>query len=97
VISFDAAQRSNDQASQQDFEVRVDGFVVGIYTPAGTAYRRFATATFTRTVGAYTVDFLCSTRPAATTPRSWTISGSRRPDGNAASSMAACSARCRAP
>jgi hypothetical protein len=57
VITFDAAQRSNGQASQQDFEVLVDGIVVGMFTPASTAYRRFATTTFTLTAGAHTVVF----------------------------------------
>jgi hypothetical protein len=57
VITFDAAQRGNFQASQQDFEVLVDGGVVGTFTPAGTAYQRFATATFTATAGTHTVIF----------------------------------------
>ena len=39
VITFDAAQRGNFQASRQDFQVLVDGAVVGTFTPSGTAYQ----------------------------------------------------------
>ena len=41
-MRFDAAQRGDSQASQQDFQVLVDGIVVGTFTPTGTSY------TFTR-------------------------------------------------
>ena len=37
VLTFDAAQRGNDQASRQDFSVLVDGTVVGTFTPSGTS------------------------------------------------------------
>ena len=37
-VSFQAAQRANYQASQQDFRVLVDGVVVGTFTPSGTGY-----------------------------------------------------------
>src|SRR5262249_4132934 len=47
TISFDAAQRANVQASRQDFQVLVDGVVVGTFTPAGPSYQAYATATFT--------------------------------------------------
>ena len=39
VITFDAAQRGNYQASRQDFQVLVDGVVVGTFTPSGTSYQ----------------------------------------------------------
>src|SRR5262249_4366420 len=51
TISFDAAQRANSQASRQDFEVLVDGVVVGAFTPAGPSYQAYATATFTVAAG----------------------------------------------
>jgi hypothetical protein len=50
-ISFDAAQRANFQASRQDFEVLVDGVVVGTFTPSGTSYQGYATAVFTVSAG----------------------------------------------
>jgi len=57
VISFQAAQRGNYQASQQDFAVTVDGRTVGTFTPAGTAYGSYATAPFTVAAGAHTIAF----------------------------------------
>ena len=57
VITFNAAQRGNYQASRQDFSVLVDGAVVGTFTPSGTTYQSFSTAAFTVTAGAHTVKF----------------------------------------
>ena len=57
VITFDAAQRGNYQASQQDFEVLVDGAVVGTFTPSGTSYSRYITAAFTVAAGSHTIAF----------------------------------------
>ena len=57
VISFDAAQRQNYQASHQNFKVLVDGTVVGTFTPSGTAYQGYITAAFTVTAGAHTIAF----------------------------------------
>jgi glucose/arabinose dehydrogenase/endogenous inhibitor of DNA gyrase (YacG/DUF329 family) len=56
VITFDAAQRGNDQ-SDQDFNVLVDGAVVGTFTPSGTAYQGYVTAAFTVAAGAHTITF----------------------------------------
>ena len=39
VLTFYAAQRGNYQASRQDFQVLVDGAVVGTFTPSGTSYQ----------------------------------------------------------
>ena len=39
VLTFEAAQRGNNQASRQDFQVLVDGIVVGTFTPSGTSYQ----------------------------------------------------------
>ena len=57
VITFDAAQRRNYQASHQDFKVLVDGAVVGAFTPSGTAYQGYITAAFTVAAGVHTIAF----------------------------------------
>jgi hypothetical protein len=57
-ISFDAAQRGNIQASHQDFQVLVDGNVVGTFTPAGTGYATYTTAAFSVAAGTHTIMFL---------------------------------------
>jgi hypothetical protein len=56
-ISFDAAQRGNIQASQEDFQVLVDGAFVGTFTPAGTSYAAYASNVFTVTAGSHTIAF----------------------------------------
>jgi hypothetical protein len=58
VLTFDAAQRGNHQASQQDFEVLVDGVVVGKFTPTGTSYQSYSTAAFAVAAGSHTIKFL---------------------------------------
>ena len=57
ALTFDAAQRGNHQASQQDFKVLVDGVVVGTFTPSGTSYQAYTTAAFTVTAGSHTITF----------------------------------------
>jgi hypothetical protein len=57
VITFYAAQRENHQASEQNFEVLIDGTVVGSFTPSGTSYKSYATAQFAVTAGAHTITF----------------------------------------
>jgi hypothetical protein len=57
VITFDAAQRANYQASQQDFNVLVDGVVVGHLIPSNTAYQDYSTAAFTVAAGSHTITF----------------------------------------
>ena len=57
VLTFDAAQRGNYQASHQDFQVLVDGTVVGTFTPSGTSYQSYSTAAFTVTAGSHTIKF----------------------------------------
>ena len=56
-ISFDAAQRENSQAYQQNFSVLIDGQVVGTFTPSSTSYQSYSTAAFTVTAGAHTITF----------------------------------------
>src|SRR5262249_29624442 len=55
-LTFQAAQRGNVQAARQDFQVLVDGQVVGTFTPQGTGYSGLST-TFTVTAGAHTIAF----------------------------------------
>jgi hypothetical protein len=55
TISFQAAQRANYGTSREDFQVLVDGIVVGTFTPSGTAYSTYATAAFTVTAGSHTI------------------------------------------
>jgi hypothetical protein len=57
TINFLAAQRANVQASQQNFEVLVDGVVVGTFTPSGTQYQSESTSVFRVTDGAHTITF----------------------------------------
>jgi hypothetical protein len=56
VLTFDAAQRGYGP-SHQNFEVLVDGSVVGVFTPSGTSYQRYTTPVFTVTAGAHTIAF----------------------------------------
>ncbi len=55
VLSLDAAQRANYQASKQNFSVAIDGTVVGTFTPSGTSYQTYATAPFTVSTGSHTI------------------------------------------
>jgi GH25 family lysozyme M1 (1,4-beta-N-acetylmuramidase) len=57
-LGFSAAQRANIQASQEDFEVLVDGTVVSQFTPTSTSYAPYSTGPFTVTAGSHTVQFL---------------------------------------
>ncbi len=57
VLTFDAAQRENIQASQQNFDVLIDGSVVGTFTPSGTSYQSYITDEFSVPVGAHTISF----------------------------------------
>jgi hypothetical protein len=57
VISFDAAQRGNSGGSNEDFQVLVDGTVVGTFTPSGTSYQTYTTDAFIVAAGAHTIVF----------------------------------------
>jgi hypothetical protein len=57
VLTFDAAQRGNFQASHQDFEVLIDGVVISTFTPSSTSYLSYSTATFTVAAGSHTIAF----------------------------------------
>ena len=58
VLTFDAAQRGNFGVSQQNFNVLIDGNIVGTFTPSGTSYQSYSTAVFTvTTAGPLTITF----------------------------------------
>jgi hypothetical protein len=57
TLTFDAAQRGNFGTSRQDFDVLVDGVVVGTFTPSGTSYQAYTTAAFTVAAGSHTIVF----------------------------------------
>ena len=48
VLTFDAAQRGNHGGSE-DFNVQIDGSVVGIFTPSSTSYQSYSTVAFSVT------------------------------------------------
>jgi hypothetical protein len=56
-ITFQAAQRANFQASRQNFSVLVDGNPLGNFTPSGSSYATYTTATFHVTSGSHTITF----------------------------------------
>lgn len=58
VVSFSAAQRVAYQSGQQNFEVLVDGNIVGQFTPNGANYAVYATNSFTVTAGTHAIEFL---------------------------------------
>ncbi|AMV40931.1 fibronectin type III domain-containing protein [Planctomyces sp. SH-PL62] len=53
-VSFKAAQRS-PSAAAQDFKVTIDGVEVGRFTPAGSTYAAYATATFDAPAGVHSL------------------------------------------
>jgi hypothetical protein len=58
TLSFAAAQRGNHGVSLENFEVLVDGNVVGTFGPNGTTYQSYTTNTFTVAAGAHSIEFL---------------------------------------
>ena len=57
-VSLSAAQRANFGASNEAFQVKVDGTVVGTITPSGTSYATYTTAPFNVTAGSHTISFV---------------------------------------
>ncbi|QOV88728.1 PKD domain-containing protein [Humisphaera borealis] len=57
TLSFKAAQRANNGVSAHDFQVLVDGVVVGTFQPGGIDYQPYATASVTVAAGDHTVEF----------------------------------------
>jgi hypothetical protein len=58
TVSFRAAQRGNYQVAQQDFQVQIDGTVVGTFTPSDTSYSPYTTNSFTVAAGTHTLAFV---------------------------------------
>ena len=58
TIAFKAAQRGNYGTQAEDFQVQVDGVVVGTFKPTSTTYSTYATASFTVGAGTHTVKFV---------------------------------------
>ena len=56
TVSFKGAKRGN-YGGRNDFQVLVDGQVVGTYNPATTSYQSFATAAVALSAGQHTVEF----------------------------------------
>ena len=57
ILTFEAAQRGSNQASEQNFSVLIDGTVVGTFTPSSSSYQSYSTLVFTVTAGAHTITF----------------------------------------
>jgi hypothetical protein len=53
-VSFDAAQRS---FNVQNFQVLIDGRVIGTFTPSGFQYQSYSTSNFTVSVGSHDLTF----------------------------------------
>jgi serine/threonine protein kinase len=62
TLSFQAAQRGAFNSGGQDFQVLVDGKVVGRFDPSGTTYSEYTTQRWTIPAGRHLVQFkgLCS-------------------------------------
>ena len=60
TLSFDAAQRGNYGVaiSVEDFEVLVDGVVVGTFKPSGISYQLYTSNVFTVAAGVHTIAFV---------------------------------------
>ena len=58
LISFTAAQRGNYGTSNEAVEVKVDGTVLGTFTPTSTNYSTYTTASFNVASGSHTITFV---------------------------------------
>lgn len=58
TIRFKAAQRGNWNQGGQDFDVYLDGMLLGTFRPADTAYAEMSTAPFTTTAGSHVLKFV---------------------------------------
>jgi len=56
-ISFDAAQRKGVNKSVQNFQVLIDGYVVGTFTPSGFKYKPYSTNSLTVSAGSHVLTF----------------------------------------
>ena len=46
MLTFQAANRANNGVGQENFEVLIDGSVVGTFTPSSTSYQSYSTVAF---------------------------------------------------
>ena len=53
-ISFRAAQRKKNN---EDFQILIDGQVIGTFTPDGSKYKRYSTTGFTVSAGSHVLTF----------------------------------------
>lgn len=58
AIDFLAAQRIQWQTGMQDFQVLLDGAIIGTFTPTDGTYRQYQTNTFTATAGVHLLQFV---------------------------------------
>jgi hypothetical protein len=56
-VSFYAAQRKGANKSVQDFQVLIDGDVVGTFTPTSFKYKQYSTGAFTVATGSHVLTF----------------------------------------
>jgi len=56
-ISFYAAQRKGVNKSVQNFQVLIDGDVVGTFTPTSFEYKRYSSGAFTVAAGSHVLTF----------------------------------------
>jgi len=56
-VSFDAAQRKGVNKSIQNFQVLIDGHVVGTFTPSSFKYKPYSTNSFTVSAGSHVLSF----------------------------------------
>ena len=57
ALSFQVAQRVNYQHGGEDFQVLIDGNVIGTFFPTSTNYALYSTNTFTETTGDHVLTF----------------------------------------
>ena len=58
ALSFQAARRGNYGTQLEDFQILVDGLVVGTFQPNSSSYQPYATPSFTVAAGSHTIKFL---------------------------------------
>lgn len=58
TVQFLAAQRGNVSQGGEDFDVYLDGTLLGTFRPASTSYGALSTPAFTTTAGTHTLKFL---------------------------------------
>jgi hypothetical protein len=58
TISFDAAQRGVNGSSKEDFELLIDGVLVGTFLPSSSSYLVYTSPSFTVASGSHTIEFL---------------------------------------